>query len=862
MPPRLSFLGRPALGQRIAVLVLLACLGLTLWGWQHTRALMRHEARNYFELRVGEVQEIIAQRMRAYHQVLRGGAAFVIASKEVGREEWRAYFQRLRLAENYPGIQGFGWTVYLEPEEVPALEQRVRAEGFEQFRVWPEGERDIYTSILYLEPFDWRNQRAFGFDMYSEPVRRQAMARARDQGAAAASGRVTLVQEAGEQVQPGFLMYLPVFEDGTTPETVEARRRQLVGFVYSPFRMHDLMQGILGRRVPDLLLRVHDGGEIDPQSLLYSSGELPTNRSPAFRATTTLELYGHRWTLQIFSQPRMEEYLLGDDQPWLILAGGGLISLLLFGILWSMATLHRRALTLAQTMTEAFQRSEAKYSSLAQAATDAIIITDRPGRIVSWNRGATKMFGYEEQDVLGQPWTVILPPRLRQRYWRDLGAVVTEAAPAMLDRVLALTGQRQSGEEFPLELALARWGTGEELYVSGIIRDVTERTRVEQALKLSEARFRATFKHAAIGIVVSDKDDNIVEVNPRFAQLLGYKPDELLGHPALQYVHPDDRVAAESPIAVLTQGRRRDFKRQERYLRRDGSTLWASLTASLVRDESGEPLLLVRMIEDITDLKAAEAALARSYRELERRVEERTAELKEQTRELERSNAELEQFAYIASHDLQEPLRSVSAFAQLLERRHGDRIGEEGRQFIRFIVDGTGRMRELIVDLLTFSRVGSPQKQFEVVAADEVLRDALANLSGAIKERGAQVSADPLPSVWGNGSDLVQLFQNLIGNGIKFNRSDAPQVHVHVREQGGEWLFSVTDNGIGIAPDAHQRIFSIFQRGVRADEYSGTGVGLAICKKVVEHHGGRIWLESEPGRGTVFYFTLQKPPAA
>lgn len=861
MTPRLSSLGRPALGQRIAVLVLLVCLGLTLWGWHHTRELIRREARNYFEFRVDEVQEAIQRRLRTYHQVLRSGAAFVSASGEVSRGEWRAYFERLRLEENYPGLQGFGFSIYLEPEEVPAFEQKVRAEGYGDFQVWPEGDREVYTSILYLEPFDWRNQRAFGFDMYSEPVRREAMARARDQGRAAVSGRVTLVQETGEQVQPGFLMYLPVYEYGLRPETLEARRRQLIGFVYSPFRMRDLMQGILGRDVPDLLLKIYDGTNMDPQSLLYSSDESVPEHSPAFRSTTTLDLYGHRWTLQILSQPRMEQDLLDQDQSWLVLIGGSLISLLLFGILWSMATSHRRALMLAHTMTEAFQRSEAKYSSLAQAATDAIVITDRSGRIVSWNRGASKMFGYAEQDVLGQPWTLILPPRLRKQYWRELAAVATEAAPNLLDHVLALTAQRQTGEEFPIELALARWGTGDDVSVSGIIRDVTERTRVEQALRLSEARFRTTFEHAAIGIVVSDKHDNIVEVNPAFARLLGYSPAELLGRAAQQYVHPEDAIAGERLLAILAQEGRREFKQQERYRRWDGNILWASLTASLVRDEDGEPLLLVRMIEDITDLKAAEAALARSYKELERRVEERTAALKEQTRELERSNAELEQFAYIASHDLQEPLRSVSAFAQLLERRHGQALGEEGKQFIHFIVDGTGRMRQLIVDLLTFSRVGSPQKQFEVVSAEEVLRDALGNLSGAIEERGASVSADPLPSVWGNESDLVQLFQNLIGNGIKFNRSDIPQVHVHAREQDDQWLFAVSDNGIGVAPDARERIFNIFQRGVRADEYSGTGVGLAICRKVVEHHGGRIWLESEPGRGTVFYFTLPKPPS-
>jgi two-component system sensor kinase len=243
---------------------------------------------------------------------------------------------------------------------------------------------------------------------------------------------------------------------------------------------------------------------------------------------------------------------------------------------------------------------------------------------------------------------------------------------------------------------------------------------------------------------------------------------------------------------------------------------------------------------------------------LEQRVAERTADLEERTKELARSNTELEQFAYVASHDLQAPLRTVASYCQLLEQRYGDQLDENARECLVFASDGAKRMRALINDLLAYSRVGTQGKPLEPTDCNKVLDLALSNLSLVIEETDSVITRDPLPQVRGDANQLLQLFQNLIDNAIKFCGDRRPQVHVGVEERAGDWLFSIRDNGIGMSPDSFNRIFMVFQRLHGQTEYLGTGIGLAVCKKTVERHGGEIWVESEPGQGSVFFFTLPR----
>ncbi len=283
------------------------------------------------------------------------------------------------------------------------------------------------------------------------------------------------------------------------------------------------------------------------------------------------------------------------------------------------------------------------------------------------------------------------------------------------------------------------------------------------------------------------------------------------------------------------------------------------------------------LADEVAERKRAEEALRKAHDELEIRVEERTAELaeanealraeiaerqrveealRERTEALERSNRELEQFAYIASHDLQEPLRMVTSYLQLLERRYKDSLDSDADEFIAYAVDGAARMQGLINDLLMYSRVGTRGKPLEPTDCSAVLKSVLANLQVAIEENGAVVTYDTLPTVMADETQLMRVFQNLISNAIKFRSDLPPEIHVEIERNDGEWLFSVRDNGIGIAPQYFERIFIIFQRLHNRSKYPGTGIGLAVCKKIVERHGGRICVASEPEKGSTFYFTI------
>ena len=259
---------------------------------------------------------------------------------------------------------------------------------------------------------------------------------------------------------------------------------------------------------------------------------------------------------------------------------------------------------------------------------------------------------------------------------------------------------------------------------------------------------------------------------------------------------------------------------------------------------------------EITERRQAEASIKQLNEELEVRVQKRTAELKEANTNLLYSNQELEQFAYVASHDLQEPLRAVNSYAQLIARKYQGNLDAKADKYLGYIMEGATRMQQLINDLLSFSRVGTQRKPLVPTACEVVLTQVLDNLKVAITESHAVVTHDPLPTVIGDATQLIQLFQNLIGNAIKFHGQEPPLVHITALEQENEWAFEVRDNGIGIEPEYFERIFTIFQRLHSRSEYPGTGIGLAVCKKIVERHGGRIWVESTPGVGTTFHFTI------
>jgi PAS domain S-box-containing protein len=364
------------------------------------------------------------------------------------------------------------------------------------------------------------------------------------------------------------------------------------------------------------------------------------------------------------------------------------------------------------------------------------------------------------------------------------------------------------------------------------------RTQVE--LETSRARYFDLYDMAPVGYFTVSEEGLILEANLTAVTLLGVTRGELVKRPLSRFIHTlDQDLYSRHRKQLLATGEPQSC--DLRLVPKDGSHFWARYEATAAQDADGAPVSRA-VISDITGRKLAEEKLRRLNVELLS------------------SNRDLEQFAYVASHDLQEPLRMVISFTQLLARRYEDKLDEKGLQFIAYAVDGATRMQRLIDDLLTFSRVGT--KGLPTVPTDSraIVDKALGNLQVALEESGAVVTVGDLPTVRADSIQLVQLFQNLVANAIKFSRSgEAPRIAISAENLGGEWRFAVRDSGIGIDPQYADKIFVIFQRLHTREEYPGTGIGLAVCKRIVERHGGRIWVESILGQGATFFFTVPPP---
>jgi signal transduction histidine kinase len=380
-----------------------------------------------------------------------------------------------------------------------------------------------------------------------------------------------------------------------------------------------------------------------------------------------------------------------------------------------------------------------------------------------------------------------------------------------------------------------------------------ELARSQAALQEHTRVLDAILESIGEGVVVVDGSDQFTIINAVARNLLGERTREAPGALPLQSEWPfncrpfhSDKVTPwlpeQLPLVRAMRGEAVDsqemFVRRPRRAAHSPNDIWILATARPVEDAQGRRHGAVMVFGDITNRKQVELELAR------------------RATELARSNSDLEQFAYVASHDLQEPLRMVASFTQLLGRRYKGKLDGQADEFIQYAIDGATRMQRLLNDLLTYSRLTTRGRPFEGASADEALDQALANLRLPIDESHVTITRDPLPCVLADPTLLVQLFQNLIANAIKFRAANPPQIHVHADAEVGQARFSIRDNGIGIAPEHHKRIFEIFRRLHDPKLYPGSGIGLAIANKIVERAGGRIWVESAAGQGSTFFFTL------
>ncbi|MGQ0740956.1 MAG: PAS domain S-box protein [Alphaproteobacteria bacterium] len=478
-----------------------------------------------------------------------------------------------------------------------------------------------------------------------------------------------------------------------------------------------------------------------------------------------------------------------------------------------------------------YAEREKLYIAAVTSANDAIFTSDLGGNLTTWNPAAERMFGYSAEEAIGNNVSIIATPEQRAEQKRYLEAV------GRGERIVGIEAVRQTKQGTPIEVSFnfspIFSDSGEVIGGSAIARDITER-------KQADRMFRLAVESSPGAMIMADAEGKIILVNQETERMFGYAHGELVGKPVdilipkeVRDAHVQHRKDYAKDPARRMMGAGRDLFG----MRKDGSPVAIEIGLNPIRTPNG--LLVLASIVDITERKRHEKTMA------------------ERTAELQRSNSELEQFAYVASHDLQEPLRMVASYAELLAERYHGKLDEKAEKYIAYAVDGAKRMQRLVNDLLTFSRVGTQGHPPQPADANMIVRQSLRALKPTIDEARAEIEIGQLPVITADDVQLGQVFQNLIGNSLKFRVPDRPlRLHIGARAISGGWQFFVEDNGIGIDTKYSDRIFQMFQRLHDRETYEGSGIGLTIARKIVERHRGRIWFESEPGKGTTFYFTM------
>jgi PAS domain S-box-containing protein len=809
-----------------AAWLLLACSFLaTLIGWRESRHDAETRLRSEFDALTVETRSKLEARLAAYTQILRSASGVFLASDMVTREEWAAYVAHLELERNFPALPALAFARMVKDADLNAFLQDMKSSGVPDFSIRPPGKREAYVVNAYAEPFVGPNVKALGYDMWQDPGRRSTMEAARDSGQPRITQRITLkVDEAANPV-PAFIMYLPVYRRGN-PE--------VYGYVLSPFRMPTLLKDLLGRNEPFLALAVYDGTLPLPENLFYSSAVKDMGGTTRFTTRQNIEVGGRAWTLEFSSRPALDARGY-EHRSTLILVFGAALSLLLFGVVWSLLRTKERAERIAREQTKSLRESEMKFRELFDQAPMGIWLIDHRGRVLDCNAKFAEYAGSSRGriigfDMLNDAKDNILADSIRRAL---SGVTVSAELP-----YTSTTGNKTSIYHY---LFKPVYIDGSFAFVLSYCEDIKARKQAEEALRESEGRFREMAENIDQVFFVAATDySSFIYLSPAFERIWGHPAGLLMENPQawINFLHPEDRDRVLSLVARSME--REDYEAEFRIIRGDGQVRYLYAHAFNLPERDERPCHVVGFQTDITERKLAELAL------------------EARTKELERSNAELEQFAYIASHDLREPLRMVSSFVGLLERRYSDRLDKDGLEFIAFAKDGAERMNRLVLDLLDFSRIGRKSPPVKPVPLEQAVTLATTYLQAKIDETGAKIDvAATLPTLRASEQELARLMQNLIDNAIKYHKpGEPPRISISARREGDEWIISVADQGIGIQPEHFNRIFGIFQRLHTRDKYEGTGIGLAICKKVVEHWGGRIWVESGLGEGAVFSFAL------
>ncbi|HLX62715.1 MAG TPA: PAS domain S-box protein [Planctomycetota bacterium] len=562
----------------------------------------------------------------------------------------------------------------------------------------------------------------------------------------------------------------------------------------------------------------------------------PFEKKEMVASLTPVTVAGRRWVVSA-QQPASEAYAPINSLRLEIALAAAIVAVLGLGAVSALTRINSHVDRLNAELRERNHKL-GQLALIVQSSNDAILSTSLDGTILSWNPGCERLYGYSASEAIGQSAGMLIPKRMPDELAENLAQIRKGERIENREAIRVA----KDGRELIVELSVAplRSEDGRIEGATTIGRNVSEQRRAEQALRESIERFQLVARGTNDGLWDWNVETNRVYFSSRWKEMLGYRDDEIENNFSEweSRLHSEDHERALATIKEYFDGKTPVYELEHRLRHKDGTYRWILARGFALRHANGKPYRMTGSHIDLTERKKA------------------ADELAAKAKELARSNAELEQFAYVASHDLREPLRAINSHGQLLARRAKERLDVDAEQHLKLVLDGAERMKNLINDLLEYSRLGTRVQTLTAVDCNAILAHTLENLKVALEESGGVVESEPLPTLRADGVQLTQVFQNLIGNALKFKGAQPPRVRISALRREHDWLFAVKDNGIGIDPQHFKRIFAVFARLHTREEYPGTGIGLSICKRIVERHGGTIWVESEVGKGAAFYFSI------
>ncbi|MBS3954752.1 MAG: CHASE domain-containing protein [Methylomicrobium sp.] len=799
----------------------------------------QHLLHTHLELETQRLTSKITTRVITYTQLLRGAAGFFAGSESVSRKEWQNYIEKLDLDQNYKGLQGIGFSKLIQPDQMPDHIKTLRNEGFADYVIKPEGSRDMYSSIVYLEPFSGRNLRAFGYDMYSEPTRRKAMDLARDTGATAITGKVQLLQETKIDVQAGVLAYHPVYANGAVLQTVEQRRAALRGWTYSPYRMKDLMETALQDELTTIRLEIFDEQSMEPEALLFDSvaklesltdQSLP-NLSPI---VTRVEMEGRHWTLRYTPLPGFAAYanFAGD---WVEIGGLSFIALLMMMITWAFVNTRRRAENLAIGLTASLRKSEDQLRIVMESAQMAIFLADAAGHLTFVNDSALKTLGYERGDLEGKLLTTLLDGREFSR--------ISDYVEATLrgDKLIAnWLLKTKTGQPILYELSTQLLPDRRLLAIGS---DITERKQTEEALRKASLYAQNLIEASLDPLVTISPEGKITYVNTATENVTGLSRETLIGSDSCNYF-TDPNQARQAYQQAFSEGMVRDYPLAIQHV--NGTITHVIYNASVYRDENDDIAGVFAAARDITERKLYEEQLL-----LARHAAEQ-------------ANTAKSEFLANMSHEIRTPMNAIIGMSQLALNTP---LNPKQHDYLDKILGSSQHLLGILNDILDFSKIEASclSISLEEFDLDDLFHNMESLFYGRAKEKSLKFILevdDKVPRhLIGDALRLQQIFVNLISNSVKFTEHGFIRMAVtieSIRTDGTRLKFSIEDSGIGISEEQQQRLFQPFAQadGSITRRFGGTGLGLAISRKLAQMMGGDILCRSVPGKGSTFQLVL------